>query len=310
MSVERFPIVDRQSWLALRELDVTASTAAALFGLHPYITAYKLWALKSGLIGEEAIETPAMRRGRILEPVALQMLGEERPEWRVVPGKVYLRDSASHIGATPDVIADRPDIEGGGVVQIKTVGHFAFKKGWRDGETGEVQVPLWIAIQASVEAALAGASWAAVAAMSLGDGGLEMHIEDVPIKPALMAKLRELVADFWRRVEQNDPYEPDYSRDAALIARLYADDNGAEIDLSGDNRVMEIVAQRETLKARETDGAVAAKERKPLDAELLVKLGNAGRGRLADGRVIEAPTIRRKAYAVEATTFRAIKVRS
>lgn len=309
-TASRHPIVDRASWLAMRKRDVTASAAAALFGdgVHPYLTAYQLFALKAGLVEEDSAESPAMRRGRLLEPVALQLLREERPDWKINANTDYFRDDAARIGATPDACAWRPDIEGNGAVQIKTVGHFAFKKGWR-GETGDVEIPLWIAVQASVEAALTGSSWACVAAMSLGDGGLDLHIEEVPLRPALMARLRILTADFWRRVEANEPYPADFNRDAALIAKLFQDDDGSEIDLSRSNRVVELVALRETLKARESDGNFAEKERKIVDAEIIAALGNAARGRLADGRVIEAKTVRRGAYEVKATTYRQIKVR-
>lgn len=306
--VQTFPANDRAAWLKMREADVTASVAAALFGqVHPYMTAYQLWALKSGLLKEDPTETPAMRRGRLLEPVALRLLAEEQPTWTIQPASHYYRDPKARLGATPDAFATRPDVEGLGVLQVKTVGHFAFKQGWKTPE-GEVDVPLWIAVQCSLEAALTGASWGVVAAMSLGDGGLDMHVIDVPLKPALMARLRDLTADFWRRVEQGDAYEPDYGRDAAAIARIFADDDGGEVDLSGNNRLSEVVAQREALKAREADGNAAAKERKLLDTEIIAALGNATRGRLAGGGLISAPTTRRKAYAVEASSYRTVKV--
>lgn len=309
--VVAFKVGDRASWLKRREADVTASVAAALFGdgVHPYMTAYELFAIKSGLITEDKAESPAMRRGRLLEPVAVHLLREERPNWRIEPGSHYFRDERARIGATPDAFAWRPDIEGRGIVQIKTVGTFAFKKGWR-GEDGEVEIPLWIAVQASIEAALTGATWASVAAMALGDGGLDLYVVDIPLKPALMIRLRALVAVFWRRVAENDPYPADYNRDAALIARLYADaDEGGEIDLAGDNRAVELLEAREALKAREADGTAAAKDRKIIDAEIIAKLGNAARGRLGDGRVIEAKTTRRGAYQVEATSYRTVRIK-
>ena len=305
------PILNRSQWLELRKPLITASVAAALFGdgVHPYHTAYGLWALKSGLVDEDPTETPSMRRGRLLEPVALDLIAEEFPDWRINPCLGFYADPVSRIGATPDAFATRPDIEGLGVVQIKTVGHFAFKKGWR-GMDGDVEIPLWVAVQASVEAALTGASWAAVAAMSLGDGGLDLYVEDVPLRPALMAKLRVLAVDFWRRVETGDSYPPDFNRDSAAIARIYSDaDNGVQIDLSGDLRVAEIIEEREKLKAREADGAKAEKSRKVLDAELIYKMGNAARGELADGRIIEAPTTNRKAYEVKASSYRTVKIK-
>lgn len=306
--IARFAITDRAGWLKRREQDVTASVAAALFGdgVHPHMTPYKLWALKSGIIANDA-ETPAMRRGRLLEPIALQLLQEEKPDWLIAPHPFYYRDGALRLGASPDALASRPDMAGTGTVQLKSVGHFAFKKGWRDAD-GEVEAPLWIAVQASVEAALTAAKWASIGAMALGDGGLEMHVVDVPLRPTLMIRLRSLVADFWRRVEQDDPYPPDYRRDGAALARVHADGDGGEIDLSGSERALEVLAQRAALKAREADGAAAEKERKVLDAEIIHLLGNAARGTLGHGRVISAKTVKRAGYVVDPTSYRAIKV--
>ena len=308
--VESFPAIDRAAWLEMRKRDVTASVAAALFGghVHPYSTAFGVWAEKRGIVGAIQGETPAMRRGRLLEPVALEMLREERPEWVIQPSRKYYRDPAARIGATPDALATRPDEIGVGNVQIKTIGHFAFKQSWKTPE-GDVEVPLWIAVQASVEAALTGARWAVVAALALGDGGLEMHVEEIPLKPKLMVELRRLAADFWRRVDENDPYPIDYDREGDLVRGIYADDNGSVADLSGNNRICELLADREKLQVRERDGRNAGDERKTIDAEIIHALGNAARGRLADGRVVEAPTTRRKAFAVAASSFRTVRVK-
>ena len=308
--IARFAITDRASWLKRREQDVTASVAAALFGegVHPHMTPYKLWALKSGLLVEDRIETPAMRRGRLLEPIALQLLQEEKPDWIIAPHPFYYRDPILRLGASPDALASRPDIAGSGVVQLKTVGHFAFKKGWR-GEEGEVEVPLWIAVQASVEAALTSGKWAAAAAMALGDGGLEMYVVDIPLRPQLIVKLRSLVEEFWARVAEKRPYPPDYGKDAAAIARIYAEDDGGVIDLAGNERALKLVEERARLKVIEAAGKAAGEERKPLDAEIIALLGNAARGRLADGRLIEAKTVRRSAYTVAASTYRSIRMK-
>jgi predicted phage-related endonuclease len=305
------PIVSREQWLALRRRDVTASLAAALFGegVHPYQTRYGLWALKSGKVDEEQAENAAMRRGRLLEPVLMQLLCEDNPTWKLSPCRHFYSDPKARIGATPDFLATRPDIPGLGIIQGKTAGKFAFKKGWT-GPDGDVEIPLWIAVQASVEAALTGASWAAVAVMTLGDGGLEPYLEDVPLRPALMAKLRKLAADFWDRVADERPYSPEFDRDAYMIAQIYAEaDEGGEIDLSGNNRIGELLAKREGYKSTEKNGSDAEKARKSLDAEIINMLGNAARGRLADGRVIEAPTTRRKGYEVKPSSFRSVKIR-
>lgn len=315
--IETHAVTDRAAWLRLRGADVTASAAGALLGIHEYVTAFSLWHDKRGTgpaaerdepsIDEDEITLSPLARGTMLEPVALDLLGKLRPAWRVEPARHYFRDAAARIGATPDAYAIDPERAGFGIVQIKTVGEWAARK-WRDADTGDASPPLWIAVQAIVEATLTGASWAAVAALRTG-GALSLRIIDIPLHARTMARLREEVAAFWRRVESGEEYPPDYGRDAALIARLYSDDDGSEIDLSGDNRVAEIVALRAALKSREADGAAAEKARKPLDAELLHKLGNAARGRLADGSVLLAPTRRRGEFVSRATTWRALTVK-
>lgn len=304
--VERFDVTDRAAWLERRKLDVTASAAGALWGVHDWITPYQLFGLKAGLLTEDAVETPAMRRGRLLEDDALQILAEEYPTWRVDAGRTYYRDPAHRIGATPDAFAIAPGVEGLGIIQVKTVDPFAFRSKWK--VDGAVEVPLFIAVQATIEAYLTGASWACVAAMVV-EGGLNLHVIDIPLRPGIMTKLRELVADFWRRVDANDPYAPDYARDGAAIARIHGNpDDEATVDLSGNSRVAEILSLREALKAREADGTAAEKTRKALDAELIVALGNAARGRLADGRIVSAPVTKRAEYVAKATSFRAVKV--
>ena len=117
-----FPVTDRTAWLKMRERDVTASVAGALFGdgVHDFTTRYGLWALKSGRLRQDPGETDAMRRGRLLEPVAVQLMRELRPAWTIEPCATYFRDAGERIGATPDAFAVDPDRAGFGVLQIKS----------------------------------------------------------------------------------------------------------------------------------------------------------------------------------------------
>lgn len=304
------PIVTREQWLALRRGRITASVAAALFGdgVHPYTTAYKLWAEHSGMVSPDQIETPAMKRGRLLEPVHMQLLREEFPTWNIQPNRHFYAHHDDRLGATPDFVATRPDKSGFGNIQGKSVGNFAFKKGW-SGPDGDVITPLWIGIQNSVENSLNGASWGMVSAMTLGDGGLDLYNEDLEPQPNVMRRLRILVADFFQRVADGRGYEPDYGKDAALIAQIYSDDDGSEADLSDSNRIVEIVTRREELKAIESKGSAAEKERKIIDVEIIAALGNSARGRLRDGRLIEAKTVKRRGYEVKPLSYRQVRVK-
>lgn len=304
MPVDILNPASREEWLAIRRRNIGASVAGCLLGVHDYQTAYGLWALATGAIAEDPEETPPMRRGRLLEPVALQLLAEERPDWRItpnpIPGGQYFVDRELRLGATPDAFAI--DEHGRlGVVQVKSVEPSVFRRKWRDSDTGLVEPPLWIAVQAIVEARLAGAEWAAVAAMRVGFG-LDLEVIPVPLHAGVFARACTAVADFWGMVVSGDPPDPDYARDGALIARLYADDDGGEIDLTADPDLPALADEDATLGATIS---TAEKRRKEIRATVLHKLGNAAAARIAGGSV-SAKTIRRDGYTVAPSAYRRI----
>jgi len=307
MQIDRIPISDRASWLALRQQDVTASVAGAVLGAHEYTTAFELWALKSGLLSEDPTETPAMRRGRLLEDDALQMLAEERPTWTVEPANdVYLRAPALRIGATPDAYAVDPTRPGSGIVQVKTVSDMIFRQKWKD-EDGAINLPVWIAVQAIVEAKLTGASWACVALLVVGHG-LDIHVIDVPLHAGIWDRIVAETDLFWGRVERGEPPAADYARDGETISDLWPPDGRAEaLDLSEDNRLPAILDERDELNAR------VKADQKRLDeikAEIVEKLGGAPLARLGDGREITRTMQSRAEFTVKANTFPVLRIRA
>lgn len=310
MTVEVHSATDRVAWLQLRRRDVTASVAGCLLGadVHEYITPFELWALKSGRLVEDPEETPAMRRGRLLEPVALELLAEQRPDWRIVRPGVYLRDPEARIGATPDAFAwergDGPAEERvKGIVQVKSVNPQTFRAKWKQ-EDGSVEPPLWIVVQAIIEAKLASAAWAVVAALVVGHG-LDLHVVEVPLHEGVYARLVDEVARFWKLVDSGEMPPVDYGRDADAIRALYPVDNGSHIDLTGDNRFAEVARERTILSRRIKADEKALKE---ANAELLYRVGSAISAEFAGG-TLTAKTIHRRAYTVEAGSYRALRIK-
>lgn len=302
------PITNRREWLAWRKQNLNASEIAALFGpdVHPYLTPFKLWSLKCEKVTDEA-DNPVLRRGKKFEPVVIDCLREDHPDWQINQTAVYFHDDETRLGASPDCDATRPDTYGTGVIQIKTVGAFAFERKWHDAE-GVVRVPTWIAIQASVEAYLSGSTWAAVAAMRLGDGGIDIIFVEIPLKPGLIHRLEDLAADFWRRVIENDPYDPDFGKDRKLILDLYREGDGSVLDLTGDTAFFHLIGRREELHAIEKRGAEATDERKTLDAQIIHRLGNASAARLGE-TIVRVSMVRKKAYSVKATQYPLVKIK-
>ncbi|ACL61087.1 YqaJ viral recombinase family protein [Methylobacterium nodulans] len=310
MKIERHrinPAKNRTGWLALRAQDITASVAGAILGVHEYTTRFELHALKAGHLSEDPTETPAMRRGRLLEDDALQILAEDRPHWRVTPANnVYLRAPELRIGCTPDAYAVDPERPGRGVIQVKTTSDVVFRHKWRT-EGGEIELPLWIAVQAIVEAKLTKAAWAAVALLVVGHG-LDLHVVEIPLHAGIWDRLVEEVRAFWQGIADGVPPPADYSRDGNALAALYPPDDGLPVlDLSADNRAPALVDERAAAAAAIRE---AEKLKKALDAELVEKLAGHTQATLGDGRTVVRKTIARAAYSVAATSFPQITIRT
>jgi len=302
MSIERIPVSNREEWLKLRQQDVTASVAGALLGVHEYVTPFALWALKSGALGtaEDPEETAAMKRGRLLEPVAVQLLKEQYPKWQIQHGGTYLRDTEARLGATPDLFVQCPE-RGRGVVQIKSVEQSVFRHKWRDEEG--VSPPLWIAVQGILEAYLDGATWAAVAPLVVGFG-IDCQLIDIPIHAGVIDKLKARTAEFWQMIERNEAPPADYAKDGEVLAAIYASTaDGVIVDLSDDNMLPMICAEDEQLAEQEK---TIGKRRKEIKAEIIAKLG-AAEGATCQGWSISAKTVVRKSYIVPETSYRSIR---
>jgi hypothetical protein len=302
MSIEWRVIENREQWLDWRSEDMTASVAACLWGMdiHPYTTAYQQWAFHSGLWVPPPINPKLARRADYVEKIAPDLIREERPEWDVGPNEHYYRDPDERIGATPDIEARRRDIEGIGVIDVKSLGSRAFRR-WKDRDTGETAVPLWMAIQVNIQAGFRGATWGAVAPITIDDSGLDIEIIDVPIRPDVFQSFRAHAAEFWRRVREKEPYDIDWGKDAPTILDIWGDDDGSVVDLTGVPEFEMAVMQREDFKRLEREGAEAEKRRKLLDAMIIHKMANARSARCKFGlvtrRTIHVKEAVRKAYS-------------
>lgn len=298
MTVERHRTIAGQLH-PLRKRDITASTVAALFGVHPYTSAYSLYLEKTGLEKPD-IDSKAMRRGRLLEPVVAAAVVDDHPDWTVTKADEYLRDPSIRLGCTPDFLV-HDDPRGLGIIQAKTAGPFAFKRNWQEDGIP----PFWICLQAAVEMMLTGATWGAVAVL-VNDDDLALHWYDIPKNAAVETRIRDAVERFWLDVEFGNEPQPDYERDAELIAALTRTVKPLKsIDLHGDNHLPVLIAERTELKAR----ATADKKRlKAIDAEIKLKMGDAEVG-VGDGFTISFKEQTREAFSVAETSFRVLRVK-
>ncbi len=297
---------DRAVWLKHRKQDVTASVVGALFNVHPYVGPLGLYGLKVGIV-PEVDENAAMARGRLFEGVVFQMIAEQHPDWQIERNtRFYYRDADARLGGTPDGWADIPGRKGKTIIQVKTVADMAFKSKWID--QGEVMPPMWINLQAILEAYMVGAQHAMIAAMVIDfAGNPNLHLVDVPMDHAagIIVRMKALAADFWRRVEDGDPPVADFIADADLIKKMYSTSNGLHADMADDNRLPELLEERQALGDQLK---LMEEEKGKLDTELREKIGHY-ESVSTNGWFVTNKQQTRKAHEVKESTFRVLRVK-
>lgn len=298
MNVEQRPIKNREQWLADRAPLLTASDMGAAAGHDPYKSRLHLHLEKAGLVPPPE-ETALMKRGRILEPAAVEYIREQFAGWKVLRPKVLLIDRDHRIGATPDLLIEDPAEPGIINCQIKVIGRPTFE-GWGD------QPPVQYMLQVATENMLLDARTGMLAVLVLS--AYDAHLETFPVErhAAAEAKIIELAAAFWDRIDKGLLPPVDYERDADLIDSLYPPDPAkpTPLDLASDNRIYQLLEEREHHKAAEK-AAVAACD--TIDAEIVEKLAGSTLA-LANGWKITRNLTHRKTYTVPAKDYPVLRI--
>jgi predicted phage-related endonuclease len=298
--ITRHRITDKQQWLELRKQDVTASDVGALFDCHPYRTLAGLFSIKSSEDTDE-IDNVVMRRGRIFEDAVRTATLLEYPDWEIERCDDYFRDTDIRLGCTPDFIVSRPDRDGLGLMQAKTIAPNIAREHW-----SEESPPPHIVLQALVEMMLHDLQWTIVAGLVIQPWKVPPPmIYEIPRHPEMEARIIEETRKFWEMVENGTPPPRDYNRDGALIEKLYRQEDGAPpLDLNGDNYLLAQLHRRDDVAEKLK---LLKEEKDAIDAELKDKLGTNSEA-ICKAYRITWKTQQRKEYVVPATTLRVLRV--
>lgn len=284
-------VKNREEWLMWRRDALTASDIGAVCGVDKYKTPLRVYAEKMAELAPE--ESAIMRRGRMFEHAAFGYLQEDHPDWEWLRPNAFYSDVDLKLGATPDALATKPD---GKLVnvQIKTVSKPTFEE-WNDTP------PEAYVLQTVCENFLTSADEGILAVMVVSAYGADMHEFPVPRHAGAEKRICDVARDFWKNVKAGLVPRPDYKMDSEIIADMYPprDDVPVPLDLSGDNRLMEVLAQRQ---ARKAEIKAAEVEVKALDAEIVHKLSGATLATLPGWKITNKLT-HRKEYTVAAASF-------
>jgi len=175
-----------QEWHDLRKQGITGTDVGAILGVSPFSSAYKIWAVKTGLVTDEVKQNQSMRLGQLLEPALLQLFKETHPEMQVHEVGTYAHEDYPFMIANPDGLA----IEGDKlwIVEIKTS-----RKYWEEVPAHYITQVLHYADVFSADG---------IKMVSYAGGNYQEW--DIPFSEFELEAQREAVKDFWEEnIQQN-----------------------------------------------------------------------------------------------------------
>jgi putative phage-type endonuclease len=209
-----------------RSLFIGGSDTAAVLGISPWKSQFRLYQEKTGAFREE-ITTAKQRifdRGHRWEPIVIEMLIDELQD-RGHDVQVICRNALYADPLHPflaceldlELLIDGEETNG----EMKTVHPFAAKD-W--GEEDSDEIPIYYAAQVMHGLMVKPRRRAVVAAL-VGADDLRVHWVDRDEET--IAGIRAKEVEFWRRVQDRDPPDPETSDD---VKWLYPKDAGAVIE--------------------------------------------------------------------------------
>lgn len=297
----------REEWLAARADVIGGSDVSALFTVtddegktrsaNPYKSEYELWGEKIGALDPSVEETEAMWWGKVLEPAIAQRYTKETGRAVKLLGFTIFRSAACpYLGTTPDAEIEAIDERGPGLLSIKNVDLFRFKRGRFDEE-----LPEFIQIQLQAELAATGHTWGS---FGLLVGGNRFRWTDVERNDRFIELMLARVVDFKRRVDEMDAPPVDGSeRTADALKRLYAGDTGETVKLRE-----EFVGIAEDLARAKADKKDAEGRERGAKNTLLAAIGNASLAELPDGTRFKRTIVEKKPYTVTPNPYAELRL--
>lgn len=292
----------RDQWLEERRKHIGASDVAAILGVDPWRGPLAVYADKVGGVSQS--DKRWMRYGRKLEGVIAEMYGEdtERPVLDLGAFEIQRHPDLPFLGATLDRLTRgseaHPDPFGrhtddAGPLECKAVAGFKAKE-WREDP------PLHYQVQLQAQLACTGAPWGSLAALI---GGVALAWRDLERNDKFIGAMLPRLEAFWLRVQRREPPPADALPGTSDAVRaLWATEDGETVPL--DHAALQLVTSWEAAKTRIGAAKDTADQ---LENELRARLGSASFASLPDGSLLTLRQQQRKAYAVQATSYRVLR---
>lgn len=256
---------------------ISATQAAALWNVSPYVTRWMLWKHFAHGMDIDGAEDSRMSWGKKLQPLIIEQAAADlRLEVRPNADDRYHRRGL--IGCTRDAEIICPD-RGPGALETKCVFHYAsWMTDWHGGKTPprchDIQLQTQMAVGDSEGEPY---TWGVIAAWVLGE---VYYFERAPAV-GFVDKLNHDAAEFFGEVKEGREPDP-FGAPIELpwLSEMFPVVLGETLDLSADHALAELAVQYRDAKEQESGGARTAE---PLRAKLLAAAKTAENIVLPDG---------------------------
>lgn len=310
-AAEWFKPRTERAWLKMRDGDITATAAAALFGVCPYMTPFDLFHRLAGTVRVEFEENERMTWGKRLQGAIAKGICADNG-WKIVASHAFLYARSKRlpgVACSPDYIIEDPAHPelGYGCLEIKNVDLFVGLDDWSDGEA-----PPHIEFQLQQQIGVCGFKWGVIGGLI---GGNRPHVFRREADAEVIDAIFDAADAMQKRVTANEPPPPDYLKDYQTLRTLYRTaEPGKSIDLDR-------LDESEGVDAEGLQALIEAK----YEADIAAKLADEDKTRAAAalldalkdtetvfgaGWKVSATTTHRSASVVNypATTYRNLRV--
>lgn len=238
MATEIIEIESQEQWLGERAKDVTSTEVSALYGLSPYLTEFELFHNKRDNVIVRIEPNERMRWGNRLESAIAHGVAEDQG-WDISKLNVYARDPSARIGSSFDFKINSSS-DGPGILEVKNVDWLQYQRNWIDDGAGNIEAPEHIELQIQHQMEILDYSWTALTVLV---GGNEQKVVLRNRDREIGADIRQRVAAFWERVQNNTAPSPDYTADAEFIIKQLRADADAGLVAESDASLDQLIEQ-------------------------------------------------------------------
>lgn len=278
------PIHSEAQWHELRRKNIGASESCVLLGWG-YTSPFELFMQKTGKLAEPDLsQDERVVIGQSIE-AGIAAAAERLLGVVLTQAKAYItHPTIPGMGCTPDYMMLTADA-GHVPVEVKAVAWDRWADEWNPGNEpdDEIEPPPHIAIQLQHQLACCGSPYGFVLVLVAGS---RIRLIRQNRHAGLIEQIEKAVAEFWQRVKEERPYEPDFTVDLSAMQRVYKAHEGT-VDFSGNAKLETLIA---TYARHQQAEAAASKNKEATKAEIVEWLhGNGAPSRVVTdvGRITQ-----------------------